>query len=139
MTSRLLPDLTAIRLGFKGNDEVTIDGEGDLVIKAGREEIRLLKPVAYQPVGIQRKEVAAAYVLLDKQQVAFKVGPYNDRDSLVIDPVLNYSTYLGGASDEVGLGIAVDSSGNAYVTGETQSASFPTVNALQPIKGSQFD
>ncbi|PWT99077.1 MAG: hypothetical protein C5B51_27885, partial [Terriglobia bacterium] len=44
---------------------------------------------------------------------------------------LVYSTYLGGSGSEAGRGIAVDSAGNAYVTGETTSSRFPTLNPLQ--------
>jgi len=45
---------------------------------------------------------------------------------------LAYSTYLGGNDSDVGFGIAVDSAGNAYVTGESWSNNFPVVNAIQP-------
>jgi hypothetical protein len=50
-----------------------------------------------------------------------------------------YSTYLGGADSDVGLGIAVDSAGNAYVTGVTASTNFPTKNPLQPANGGGYD
>ena len=48
---------------------------------------------------------------------------------------LEYSTYLGGGYGEMGYGIAVDSSGNAYVTGHTGSSNFPTKNAYQEKTG----
>jgi len=68
-------------------------------------------------------------------QVGFQVAEYDHDRPLVIDPVLVYSTYLGGSSPSNlsgGDGIAVDSAGNAYVTGYTESADFPAVNAKYP-------
>ena len=52
---------------------------------------------------------------------------------------LVYSTYLGGSNNDYGSGIAVDSAGNAYVTGFTSSTDFPTLNAIQPTSGGQYD
>ncbi|OQZ05012.1 MAG: hypothetical protein B6D34_00225 [Candidatus Brocadia sp. UTAMX1] len=60
----------------------------------------------------------------------FTVASYDKRYPLVIDPTLVYSTYLGGNGDDRGIGIAVDSAGNAYVTGGTNSSDFPTANAM---------
>jgi probable HAF family extracellular repeat protein len=74
----------------------------------------------------RRVEVASRYVLKGKAQVGFEVGAYDAARPLVIDPVLAYSTYLGGDSTDTGHGIEVDSDGNAYVTGATNSADFPT-------------
>ena len=53
---------------------------------------------------------------------------------------LLYSTYLGGTGDEIGGGIAVDGSKNAYVIGATESGNFPTANAYQPAhRGGKYD
>src|SRR5207253_2871672 len=74
-----------------------------------------------------------------KNRVGFEVADYDLRRPLFIDPLV-YSTYLGGsAEDDFGRGIAVDSSGNAYVTGETSSTNFPTMNPLQPANGGGGD
>src|SRR5262249_18025787 len=88
-------------------------------------------PVVYQDVGGTRTPVAAAYVLRGDGTVSLALGSYEVGRALVIDPVLSYSTYLGGDTVEVGHGIAVDSAGNAYAAGFTESSDFPTVNALQ--------
>src|SRR5262249_15945465 len=70
-------------------------------------------------------------VLEGKDQVGFQVGAYDPSRPLVIDPVLSYSTYLGGNSNDWGFGIAVDGAGDAYVTGVTQSTNFPTASGNQ--------
>ena len=73
-------------------------------------------------------DVAARYRLSGDGRIAFEVAAYDRARPLVIDPVLAYSTFLGGAGDDypLGLGIAVDSVGNAYITGQTTSGNFPT-------------
>ncbi|MBC8123871.1 MAG: SBBP repeat-containing protein, partial [Gemmatimonadaceae bacterium] len=84
------------------------------------------KPFIYQQVGKIRQQVAGHYALLSKQEVGFVLGNYNRRKTLVIDPVLSYSTYLSGSNTEFGYGIAVDKQGHTYVTGEVLSSDFPT-------------
>ena len=80
----------------------------------------------YQESGGVRQSVSGQYVLEGDGQVGFAVGAYDHSQPLVIDPVLSYSTYLGGSSLRQGYGIAVDTAGNAYVTGYTGSTNFPT-------------
>jgi chitobiase/beta-hexosaminidase-like protein/beta-propeller repeat-containing protein len=75
--------------------------------------------------------VPVHYVLKGRRDVGLAVGAYDRGQELLIDPVLSYSSYLGGAGDDVGYGIAVDGSGNMYVAGSTTSADFPTANAYQ--------
>jgi hypothetical protein len=78
--------------------------------------------------------------LTSKVEVGFEIAAYDRSRPLIIDPVLAYSTYLGGSSLEVGYGIAVDASGSAYVAGDTSSADFPTtLGASQPASGGSYD
>jgi hypothetical protein len=128
-------DPNTIRLGFDGADQIEIDAQGDLVLRTPQGEVRQRKPVAYQEVDGSRREITSRYALKDKQEVGFELGEYDRTRPLVIDPVIAYSTYLGGSSDELTGSIAVDAAGNAYVIGLTWSLDFPTSNALQPNPG----
>ena len=78
-----------------------------------------------------RREIAGTYALRGGLQVGFQVGAYDAGQPLIIDPVLIYSTYLGGSASDSGRGIAVDAFGNAYVTGRTKSTNFPTASPFQ--------
>jgi len=139
-------DPKAITLAFEGMDGVAIDALGDLVLRADGGEVRLRKPVVYQEQNGQRAVIPTRYVLKAERQVAFEVAAYDATKPLIIDPVLAYSTYLGGRAsafggnaDDEGLGIAVDAAGNAYVTGRTLSTSFPTTpGAFQVTFGGGF-
>jgi beta-propeller repeat-containing protein len=119
-------DPSMIRLSVSGARKMRLDERGDLVLSIGGSELRQHKPFIYQEVNGVKKEVAGQYVLCGKQQVAFKVAEYDKSMALVIDPVLSYSTYLGGSSADVARSIAVDRFGKAYVTGQTTSLNFPT-------------
>jgi hypothetical protein len=119
-----------INLKFNGARNLHVDKQtGDLVLQAGKEEIRFHKPVAYQnDAGDSKHLVAADYILESNNRVSFAVGNYDRGKPLVIDPTLTYSTYLGGSSNDYGTAITVDSTGNAYVTGYTNSVNFPTTS-----------
>jgi hypothetical protein len=125
-------DPKAIRLAFKGADKLSLDKDGQLVLKTGGGKVIQHAPGVYQEVGGKRRAIPARYVLTGDHQVSFQVAAYDTTRSLIIDPVLSYSTYLGGIGSEGGSGLAVDQAGNVYLTGGTISADFPTVNALQP-------
>jgi hypothetical protein len=118
-------DPTAIRLSFRGADQMSLDARGDLVLHTTGGDVIQDAPILYQQTGHGRTSVAGAF-RLDGNQVSFRVGSYDASQPLVIDPVLSYSTYLGGSGYDAGTAIAVDSSGSAYVTGQTGTANFPT-------------
>jgi Beta-propeller repeat len=105
--------------------KIRVDASGDLVVETGAGEVRLRKPVIYQQAAGARREIAGGYRLEGKNRVEFKLGAYDPAEPLVIDPTLAYSTYLGGSGFDEGYGIAIDSTGNAYVTGFTNSPTFP--------------
>ena len=122
----------SIRIAFEGIERLRLDAEGDLILETRQGELRQAKPLVYQDIGGERRRVAADYVLHGRRRVGFRVARHDLMQPLVIDPVLSYSSYLGGGYDDFGLGIAVDGKGNAYVTGETGSIDFPTQGSLQP-------
>src|SRR5438876_7867478 len=123
---------SAIRLEVEGADRLDVNAQGDLVLHVNDGQLRLQKPAVYQAVKGIRQEVSGSYVLTDTHQVSFQVAAYDASRPLVIDPVLFYSTYLGGSARDSGRGIAVDAAGNAYVTGGA-SPDFPTTpGAFQP-------
>jgi Beta-propeller repeat len=128
-------DPNEIRLKFGGSGKLRLDEKGDLLIGTGDEKVRFEKPVVYQEVRGERKPIEGSYVLASANRIGFQLGAYDHTLPLVIDPVLVYSSYLGGSGGDQGNGIAVDGSGNAYATGVTDSTDFPTVNTLQPSSG----
>lgn len=120
----------AVRLAFDGADALRIDDDGDLILRVGDAQLVHHAPVAYQMIGGAKVPVAARYVRRGSQ-VAFALGDYDKRRPLTIDPALNYSSYLGGSGSDQGRAVAVDSSGNIYITGATQSLDFPGATGTQ--------
>jgi len=106
-----------IRLRMEGAKSLKLTSEGDLLVGTSGESVRLRRPVLYQEVAGQRRPVDGSFVLTAKNTIEFRVGAYDRSKQLVIDPVLAYSTLFGGSGFEETLGIAVDSTGAAYITG----------------------
>jgi hypothetical protein len=142
-------DPRAIRLAIETGDskagnrnrQVRIAANGELIVETDGGEVRFRKPLIYQPAAdsaasraggrATRQYVAGRFALLAENQIGFAIGPYDHSKPLIIDPRLVYSSYLGGSGADYGYGIAVDSSGNAYVAGKTSSTNFPTAGAYQ--------
>ncbi|HEX3203848.1 MAG TPA: SBBP repeat-containing protein, partial [Nitrospiraceae bacterium] len=119
-------DPARIGFHFGGARSLRLDGDGTLVADAGEGRVRLEKPVIYQEEPGGRRLVAGGYVLRGNGEAGVEVGPYDPSRSLVIDPVIAYSTFLGGDEADQGESIVFDASGHAYITGTSSSATFPT-------------
>ena len=125
-------DPTQIRLRLAGMDTVNLDERGALQLYIADRALSLSKPVIYQETADGKKVVDGGYVLLADNQVGLKLAAYDTGRPLIIDPVLTYSTYLGGSGAELGRGVAVDSAKNVYVVGQTASGDFPvTAGVIQ--------
>jgi hypothetical protein len=118
-------DPRQIAVQYSGIDRFEIGDDGDLVLTIGGHQLIQKKPVAYQTIDGVRNEIAAAYSIRGNS-VGFELGDFDRSKELVIDPVLTYSTYLGGIGFDQAYAIAVDAAGNAYVTGRTGTTDFPT-------------
>jgi hypothetical protein len=103
---------------------------GDLELESAGSVVRLRKPLAYQVAAGRRVAVDAHYALASDDRINLAFGHYDTAEVLIIDPVLSYSAYVGGSGFNIGHGIAVDSRGNAYITGSTDSANFPLARPL---------
>jgi Domain of unknown function DUF11/Beta-propeller repeat len=141
-------DSKQIALRFQGAKMLKLTTAGDLSIVTDSGSIQLQVPRVYQKIGELERFVAGKFRLQAGNEVAFEIGAYDRKRALVIDPVLTYSTYLGGtgsescsAIEQIQLGIstaqftpgcpaiAVDSAFRTYVAGATTSVDFPGVSA----------
>jgi hypothetical protein len=121
---------------YDGAKSLSVNDAGELVVETEWGEVIEQRPVAYQMSDGDRVSLASEYVLKGDKAFGFALPDgYDAHLPLVIDPTLAYSTYLGGSNDEYGYDIAVDASGAAYVTGDTYSTDFPTVNPYQTDQG----
>ena len=143
-------DPDVILLSYDGIDGLKINKYGELIIQTSFGKFKESRPYIYQMIDGRKIEVEGEFKIKEerkKTQVAtfgsklsivnrmstygFQVASYNHEYPLIIDPTLMYSTFLGGSSDDWGIGIAVDDMNNVYVTGGTRSTNFPTENAIQ--------
>src|SRR5262249_2197073 len=97
---------------------------GNLVLHLSRGDLQFQKPYVYQLKESRKIEIEGSYAIAGNT-VRFNVGAYDRTRELIIDPVLNYSSYLGGAGGSSAVAIKLDASGNAYVTGSAANLSFP--------------
>lgn len=116
----------AIALNVEGSRKLRVNSRGDLLVTVSGGEVQFQKPLVYQQISGERREIAGDYAITGDHQVTFAVAKYDSSKPLIVDPVLIYSTYLGGELDDTGQAIAVDSLGDAVVAGTTLSLQFPT-------------
>ncbi len=132
-------DPARIRWRYEGAGGVRLDPSGDLRIGLGARELVERAPVAWQEVDGARVPVQAAFALASDGSVGFRLGLYDPRLPLTIDPTLQFSTYLGGPGFDAIGDITLDAQGNIYAVGTTHASGFPLRNPLQPAFGSGTD
>ncbi|MDX1488103.1 MAG: SBBP repeat-containing protein, partial [Acidiferrobacterales bacterium] len=130
-------DYRQIAIRLQGANDAVIDENGDLRMVLDSGEMRFQKPQIYQWFNDRKEAVPGKFEVSRAGLVGFDIGEFDRTQRLIIDPVLIYSTFLGGSDqgslqlNEFTTGTAVDSHGNLYVTGFTLSLDFPTLNAMQ--------
>ena len=149
-----------IELAFDGADKLELTEQGDLKLALGDDQLIMQKPVAYQMVNGQQRLIESNFAFRHResqssnsqsqipnsecesknpQSIGFELGDYDPSLPLVIDPVVDYSTYFGGSGTDIGYGIAVDRLGFVYITGQTGSLNYPTTNPYQAARDGATD
>lgn len=126
-------DPEQIRLHFGEELPPNLDEAGDLVLESGLARVKLRKPFIYQEAEGQLMVVAGGYQIDAEGNVGFDIGEYDRNRTLVIDPVLEFSSYLGGTADDVVNDVALDGQGNIYLAGSTSSPGLATEQAMKGI------
>ncbi len=131
-----------IRLSFAGTEKIALTSDGELSLSVAGEEVRLKKPAIYQERNGQRTEIAGGYVLTGKgkREAIFDLAPYDSSLPLVIDPQIDFATYLGGGQVDDIVDLRVLPTGEIYVLSHTQqNTGFPTTQTLiGPFGGGQL-
>jgi hypothetical protein len=137
-------DPKTIIMQFEGVEDLELDPNGDLLLHTLTGVVRKQRPIVYQEVDGNKHIISGDYQIKGKGRIGFQVTGYDLRRELIIDPVLIYSTYLGGGVEskfmgDMGNDIVVDTLGNAYVVGTTTSTDFPSISGTFQTKGNTFD
>lgn len=129
----------AIALAFDGAKSVSVNSTGEVVIATDGGDLVQHRPTIYQDDRGVRRAIRGSYIVRRDGKIGFRIGKYDRRLPLVIDPVLSYATYLGGGNTERGYALAVDPAGHIFVAGVTVSPDFPVAHAAQPQKKGHVD
>jgi hypothetical protein len=132
-------DPSQIKMNYSGVNDIRLRDDGALILETPLGELIDNAPIVYQDINGQRVNVPAAYNLLGNGQVNFSLGYFDPTQPLVIDPVLAYSTYLGGSGLDSANRMTVDSTGAAYIIGTTVNNFTTTPGAYQTTPAGNAD
>ena len=123
-------DPKQVRFAVDGLKPLRLNHRGDLVLSTANGDVLWHRPMVYQEEHGGKRLIAGRYRIHSNREFGFEIDDYDRDKPLIIDPVLSYSTYIGGSLDDWFGWVTVDASGNAYAVGMTQSTNFPLVGPL---------
>ena len=130
-------DPNIIKLNFDGYDAFDLDNDGNLIFYTSSGKMIQHSPVIYQMINGEKNLVSGKYIILENNLIGFDIDSFDSSIPLIIDPILDFksgtsfSTFLGGTEDNEATGMKVDSDGNSYITGYTDSIDYPLLNPFQ--------
>jgi uncharacterized protein (TIGR03437 family) len=136
-------DPSAIRLSIPAETSVELAKSGDLLLRRGANLLRHRKPVAFQTIDGSNVPVDAAYRIASNDRgdahIAIELGHYDRSEPLIIDPVVEGASYIGGSGRDFVTGMVAAPNGSIYITGQTNTPAISTPNAAQPLLGGAND
>lgn len=132
-------DITNIKIKYSGQASVDLNSKGEIVVK---NEFGIISENA--PFAFLQENTAAELdcsFLLNENYISFYAADYDKTKTLVIDPIIQWSTYFGGLLTESGHGPAIDSEGNVYLCGSTSSAvniAYAGLDTVYNLNGDAF-
>jgi hypothetical protein len=130
-------DYHQIRMQYRGAKKLSLSDAGDLHVLTQDADLILQAPTVYQEKAGLRQQLAGRFILLSKNEVGFQVNDFDPALPLVIDPILDYSTYLADVTLGVSA-VAVDSAGNTYITGEVEGSGYPVTTGVNNCNACSF-
>ncbi len=127
-------DPEVIRLAYDGIEAMSLDDEGNLVLQINEGKLIQHAPIIYQEINGEQRAVSGKFILAETE-VGFDIESFDRSRDLIIDPILVFSTCIGGSLTDTGQDLAIDLMGNTYVVGQTESLDFPTENPYQSYQG----
>ncbi len=116
-----------IKLTYEGQDSLYVDKEGRVVLTTSVNRMYELQPYAYQRINGKEIKVKCNFLIHNQKYLAFQFPDgYDSRYTLVIDPVLIFSTYTGSLSDNWGFTATFDEMSNAFSGGIVFNTGYPT-------------
>ncbi|RKX27401.1 MAG: hypothetical protein DRP45_01190, partial [Candidatus Zixiibacteriota bacterium] len=134
-------DFAQIEIEYEGARSLYVNDAGELVVETEWNSVTEHRPIVFQVIGDKRQSIEGEYVLTDDNSFGFALSEeYDPQYPLIIDPMLSYSTFIGGSEDDfMDVRVGVDGSGNTVIAGGTYSTDFPTQGPLQGANAGSFD
>ncbi len=126
-------EIGEIQISYSGN--VSIENDGSLLVRGERGDYREEHPVLYQVSAGRNVAVTGGFRMINRNTVGFWAGSFDHSLELVVDPVITYSTFFGGSSQDSVNGVGFDANLNTYIAGFTSSSDLPVVNPVKQRGG----
>lgn len=121
----------SISLTAKNHNQLKLDDDGALHINHDLGEMILSAPYSYQLINNKKITIDSRLVIKDNNNIQIAIGDYNKNHPLIVDPVITFSSFVGGNQVDSSFSAQTDLDNNIYIAGYTNSTNLPVTSAYQ--------